>query len=170
MTTIKFQQIKPSRAVVFILIYFTFMLILLFGVFGFNEVVAFVNSFKNTKVIGILGAVLFLVPIVLLSRFIYSNIELVLNDNSITVNTKKEQKVIPFATIEQIWINKTKAGSMDLVNSQNEILCNFRPYNRSEIIGELVKAITAEIVFTKKVEQRKATGGSADIITYSQVK
>ncbi len=169
MSSFTFKQINPLRGCVFIVVYISLMFALLFGIFGFENVLNFINSFQSGKFIGLLAGIIFIVPLLFIAKSIYPSVEIVIDETTLSIKQNRTIKSIPLSEITGMALNKTRLNALDLYDNKNRLLFQFRPYNDDKTIKRVIGILSQSISFRKTVESKTAmTGGKYDIIIYSK--
>lgn len=163
-----FLQIKPMRGIIFTVVYLfaaISLITLLMG--GFDELVNFVNSFQRPAAIGLLSAVVLLLPALFLIRFIYPRISLRLQPGNLTLNTKnKTPLLISYDDVWKITLNTTQLNVLELWGRDGQLLYAFRPLNNPAVLMKIVSTITATSRFIKSKQGKKVFRNTYEALTY----
>ncbi|RQO32279.1 hypothetical protein DBR32_01325 [Taibaiella sp. KBW10] len=166
--TYTFLQIKPFRGLVFTVVYLVVAISLLaMAMGGFDRLAAFVHNFGSNFGIGLLGAVVLLVPAFLLIRLIYPKITVRLDGDSLSITKhRKETQVIRYDAVWKITLNVRQLNVLELWDQQDRLLGHFKPLNNSEVLRKMIDAITGSARFVKSRQEKRIFKSSYEALTY----
>lgn len=147
-TTISFRQQERSRVLAFGLLYLVVLLALVFFVFGIDASAQFVNSGTEGGIgrFAFVIAVVVLLPLALLLRFMSTPMQVRLDDDSLVVEPKgKPSTNIALADIKSLVTNKPAVNGLYLYGPTGKRLFAFTPQNGEA--SELLKAILQHKAF-----------------------
>ncbi|MDR0660597.1 MAG: hypothetical protein LBG19_07325 [Prevotellaceae bacterium] len=106
---IAFKQANSSRLKLIAITYFVLLLMfLLYATFGTHTIVHVVNSLYYT-VVGLLGGVILIAPLLLILPFTSYRITVILDDEKIRAQPKKGKEVIiRYSSIDKMYLNRKR--------------------------------------------------------------
>ena len=156
---ISFRQQERSRVIAIGLLYLVALLALVFLVFGIDASAEFVNSGTEGGIgrFAFVIAVVVLLPLALLLRFISTPMQVRLDDDSLVIEPKgKPSTIVALADIKSLVTNKPAVNGLYLYGPTGKRLFAFTPQNGEA--SELLKAILQHKAF-KLVSETPVSGG-----------
>jgi len=169
MKAIEFKQTNRFKLKLFATVYFTLLLAFtIYAIFGTIAIVDFINSFRFGKFVGILGGLLFLSPLMLLSRLTTHKLSLTFDDEKVRVQEKSKEFFICYSDINEMNLNRHRLNELELFNRQQVLLFTFRSASNGNVLEELISFFTQKIAFQKTVKQRKVVGGYINSVSFKR--
>lgn len=169
MDTLEFRQISKKRLRLFILVY-TLVLLAILGIvlFGPDEIVLFMSSFRTGKFIAFLGGGILLSPLLVLNKLTSHTLTLSFDDKKMIIKGNAKKTIILFADIETMKLGKSRPNSLDIYDINQKLLYYFYPYDDPGITKKLVWIFSKNSVFQKTTEEITSTSGTYTATTYTR--
>jgi hypothetical protein len=162
MATIRFKQTDKRVGLAVALGFLAVAFAGLFVIFGVGGVADFVNAFPSVKLMGILAALVFLLPPILMVRRLYRTTEVDFGGDAIAIKTagRPETVHIRYAEIQTADLHKSTPGALSLFSRDGRLLHRFAPYNDSTSLDALVAGLIRTGQFRIEDRPVKVFGGA----------
>lgn len=165
---IEFRQTNNSKLKLLAIVYISLLLaFLLYATFGTHAIVNLINSLDYT-VVGLLGGVLFIAPLLIMIPFTSYHIAVTFDDEKIVVQDKKKEVIIRYSSIDKMYLNRKRLCELELLNFHSKPLYSFRAVNDGMAIEKIATILTKQIIFRKTATQVKRRIGTYPFITYKR--
>ncbi len=181
MKKVEFNQVNVAKSSIFALAYVALLLFILSAIFGFDEIVNYVNSFSGSKakiiLLGLLVGVIGLSPIILLKKFLGKYLgdknEILINNDVVEVkkNGKLKNKT-SINTIESLVFKDLSTKTLDIYKKGGEKFVHIRPLvianptKQLKIINEIIDLFKEELNLQATEETRTKGSFAYKSVTY----
>lgn len=173
MKPIVFRQINRGVGLMAALIYLVVAFGLVFGIFGFEKVVNFVNSMGEssggTKALGLGAGIVFVAPVFFIARLVYPKLEVSIEGNNLIVNKNGSPfQQISISSIAAMAMNKPNINSLSLYGQDGGLIFSFQPFSNNTALPNLVKGINSVKKFKATQGEKSIFGGKVTTTDYHQ--
>ncbi len=166
---IEFKQTNSAKLTLVAVTYFALLLgFFLYATLGNSRIASFISSLDYT-IVGLLGGVLLLAPLLLMLPFTSYRIAVIFDDEKLRVKAKnKKDVVVKYSGIDKMYLNRKRLCELELVSFHSKPLYTFRAVNNGAAIDKIVLILAEEITFRKTTTQVKKRIGRYPFVTYKR--
>ncbi len=169
MEVIKYKQVNRLRRRWFIIVYFTLLAAFAVYTFSNDAIINFINHFHSI-IIGLLAGIIFLSPLLLMTKLTSYDVTLKLNDEGIRILDNNKEIIFNYLEISKMYLNRHRPNELELWNVKNTLLYVVWPSNNGDVIEDLISLLVKRINFYKEKKAVKTRGAHYDSITYIRMK
>ncbi len=166
MQIIKYKQTDSLKRRWFIIIYFTLLVTLAIFAFTNDAILDFINSFQTGTFIGLLAGIIFISPLLLITKLTSHDATIELDEKQLKVSEKGKDVIVRYTDIETMYMHRKRLNVLELMDSRRTLLYTFWPCNNGDVIEELINFLSKEISFKKAKKVVKFRGAHYDSVTF----